>query len=126
MRSYEEFAARLRREISGAGLERDEPDWSRIDRPERSRGGAWRPAWAAAAAALAVAVGFSGYGTWRSYDGRRAVAEQTTAFVEALLARGLFDVVPMPGALADTWLDEPLYESPDPPALSVGLPWASD
>jgi hypothetical protein len=124
MRNYEEFAAQLRREIRDAGPGRAEPDWERLERPRRARAGAWRPAWAAAV--LAVIVGASGYATWRSYDGRRLIAEQNTAFVEALLARGLFDVAAVPGAPTGTLADEPLYPWPDAPTVNAGLPWASD
>ena len=107
MRDYEEFAARLRREIDEAGLD-GEP------RLPAGAGEAARPAAApllrlALAATLLIAAGLGGYAGWDAYDGRQAVTEHNRQFVDALFAHGLFE--PERGAAAVLYEAYGLYES---------------
>jgi hypothetical protein len=95
MRTYEEFAAALRREIEDADLGRGEADFRLLEAqaPARPRAAArLSPGLRLAlSAALAVALGIGGWAAYESYDSRRLLAQNNSEFVESLLSRGLFE-----------------------------------
>ncbi len=91
MRDYDEFVARLRREIDEADLGRPQPRLEGLE-PRRQRSQPALRTWLAAAAAVLVAAGAGGYAGYDAWTARRLLQEDSSQFVDALFERGLLEI----------------------------------
>ena len=121
MRDYEDFATQLRREIEEAGLGQAEPEFRRLD--EKTRAGARMLRWAAAAAAVLVALAIGGYAGYSAYDSRKVITEHNRQFVDSLFARGLFEVEAVPAIRLEALATRSLFESAAAAEPSSGTDW---